>query len=311
MTMKHSDESRRWLGLVGLAVLIVPILFIVRADATPIRVSQESHAGAGDFHQHILGHIKPMAFNGSADEAYAYNRGSRFSFNGAWPVLRPNVSRLFFVEAREGLTLFIVHDAVDDPDGGSASMRIQVVGNRTKARFLVRDDAFAQSDGYNANAAGTDFLTWHSWYPCCTDGFVLGPFSGDWKVYVQFTSEDDLSAEFVRGLTNWEAVSDRDRIPLALERGRRVLLEPVDTFVLGPKPRERNLTERLFSFSSRGSRPGTSDPGRLLPTCRFLALRVTQSRLTGRSPSRTPSQGRSPWDEIRKKGKVLPFPFGS
>jgi len=211
----------------------MPLMFPVPADAIRIRVSQESRAGTGDFHQHILGHIGAMTSGAGVDEVYAYNELSRFSFNGKRPVLRADVSHLFFVEATEGLTLFIVHDAVNNPDGGSAAMRIQVVGNHNATRFLVRDDAFSESDTYAVRGNNTDFYTWHNWYACCTDGVVLGPFAGQWKVYVQFIGdENDPGGEPVDGLAKWEALSNKENILLELERGRRVLLEPTGSFVL-------------------------------------------------------------------------------
>ncbi|MFC1491373.1 hypothetical protein ACFLQ0_02150 [Nitrospinota bacterium] len=40
------------------------------------------------------------------------------SFNGPHPRLRADTSHLFFVTAKESLSLFIVHDKPNDEDGG-------------------------------------------------------------------------------------------------------------------------------------------------------------------------------------------------
>lgn len=244
--MVHRLRAHRWLGVINVAVLLMPVLAAVTVQATRIRVSQESRAGAGDFDRHVLGHIGPMKAEAGVDQAYAYNRWNRFSFNGPRPVLRANVSHLFFVAAREGLTLFVVHDAVDNPDGGSAAMRIRVSGNRNNTRLLLRDDAFSESDSYDVGRNGTDFYAWHNWYACCTDGLVLGPLAGQWKVYVQFIGDEGASGQaFVDGLSRWEALSIKGRIRLELERGRRVLLEPMGSFALKQRLGERDFTTHL------------------------------------------------------------------
>ena len=93
--MFEDTLTRRWLGFMQVIVLLVPMMFVSIADAIRIRVSQESRAGASDFHQHILGHIVPLMTETEVDEAYAYNERSRFSFNGTRPVLRANTFPIY------------------------------------------------------------------------------------------------------------------------------------------------------------------------------------------------------------------------
>ena len=242
----QSLRAHRRSCIVAVAVFLLPVVFVAPAGAIRIRVSQESRPGAGDFHQHILGNIQVMMSKEGVDHAYAYNEWDRYSFNGTRPVLRADVSHLFFIETREGLTLFIVHDAVDNPDGGSAAVRVQIVGNRAHARLLLQDDSVSQSDSYNVAANGSDFYAWHDWYACCTDGLVLGPLAGPWQVYMQFIGDEAASdTSFVDGLSRWEALSDKGWIPLELEKGRRVLLEPTGSFVLKRPLDEQELRVRI------------------------------------------------------------------
>lgn len=201
--------------------------------AVRIRVSQESRPDAGDFREHVVGHIEPFLTpqkTGVAD-FYAYDQASRFSFNGKRPRLKSETSHLFFVQAMDQLTLFLIHDAVDNLDGGSAVVDIRVIGDPDGVSILLRDDPYSESDAYETTEKGAVVKAWHSWFPCCTDGLVVGRLEGNWKVLVRFAPA--WAPETIRGLRGWEAVSQYGRFPLQLEPGRRVLLEPVGSLVKG------------------------------------------------------------------------------
>ncbi|MEE9274279.1 MAG: hypothetical protein V3V62_03100 [bacterium] len=222
-----------------LALAAALLAFASPAGAARIRVSQESRPGRGDFDRNVLGFIDAMWGRGmTAARFYAYTEVAEYSYNGPHPRLRPDVSHLFLVEAKEGLVLFIVHDRPNDPDGGSAAMRFELAGDPDGARVLVMDDPYSDLDSYEGRSGGRSFVSRHGWYPCCTDGLALGTLDGSWKLLVQFGEEND-EAEFIpiSGLKSWLAFSANGaRVPLKLERGRRVRLEPIGPLVRHAPP---------------------------------------------------------------------------
>ena len=159
-----------------------------------------------------------------------YSETVIYSYNGRKPELRPDASHLFFVESGEGLALFVVHDQPGDLDGGNAVMQFKVGGDAdNEVQILLRDDPFSQYDAYNAGLDGKSFVSWHRWFSCCTVGLVLGPLERKWQVWTHFPERDKRFGDFtIGGITSWVAVSTSgSAIPLKLEKGRRVLLEPV------------------------------------------------------------------------------------
>ncbi|OGL59616.1 MAG: hypothetical protein A3J27_12060 [Candidatus Tectomicrobia bacterium RIFCSPLOWO2_12_FULL_69_37] len=213
-----------------LLCILAGALAASEAQAARVRVSQESKPGAGDFSRNVLGHLGAvLAAERTAGQFYAYNEVASWSYNGRQPVLREDASHLFFVRAKEGLALFLVHDKPNDADGGVAVTRIEVEGNSQTARMLVQDDPEGQRDRYQAGPRGASFTAWHMWNLCCTDGLVTGPYAGNWKIYVRFL-------EPPQGLRHWTALSgDGTAIRLRPEPGRRVLLEPMGFMVRRPR----------------------------------------------------------------------------
>ena len=212
------------------------------ADGARIRISQESSPGAGDFDENVLGTIDSSdAGKMTVQGFYAYGEISDFSYNGKKPRLRPDTSHLFFVDSLEGLSLFIVHDATNDLDGGVAVMRFDVTGDRDGIRILVHDDPYSNFDYYEVSPDSRTFTSWHRWFSCCTDGLVLGTLEGDWKVFAQFIQQDGLLGEdTIRGLSSWIALSGiGSEIRLSLQKGRRVLLDPISFMV------KNSITPRL------------------------------------------------------------------
>ncbi len=238
-----------WAGGEAICLAVVLIsLSAFSAEAARIRVSQESRPGAGDFGRHILGHIDAYASRETtAAQYYGYAQIANASYNGPSPRLRADTSHLFFVRTKEGLSLFIVHDKPNDQDGGTASMTMDLSGDPNGAHILVQDDPWSPNDQYLAAKNRKRFQTWHGWYPCCTDGLVMGAFEGDWKVLLQFTSTDnDPEHEAFSGLTAWTAFSaDGSKVSLKLESGRRVRLEPIGALVRNIRPAWRTTVSRL------------------------------------------------------------------
>ena len=125
-------------------------------EAARIRVSQESYPGAGDFDDHVLGTVEAADFSGrTAAEIYAYGESYYYSYGERGPALRDDTSLIFFAHTTEGLVLFVVHDRVDDPDGGVAVIRLKVEGDAAGAHILVYDDPHGQRDSYEILGSGS------------------------------------------------------------------------------------------------------------------------------------------------------------
>ncbi len=228
--------------ILGLVVILTLTLLPLEAQGISVRVSQESSPGAGDFDKNVLGTIDSSgAGKMTVQGFYAYGEIADFSYNGKKPRLRTDTSHLFFVDSLEGLSLFIVHDETNDPDGGVAVMRFDVRGDRDGTRILLHDDPYGNFDYYEVSPDSRTFTSWHRWFSCCTDGLVLGTLEGDWKVFVQFVKQDGLLGEdTVRGLSSWIALSGSgSETHLSLMKGRRVLLEPISFMV------KNSITPRL------------------------------------------------------------------
>lgn len=222
-------RRRFWLWLFGI-ILLSTVCSPQEVQAARIRVSQESFPGAGDFDNHILGTVEAFDFSGkTAAEIYAYSESYYYSYGERGPRLRDDTSLFFFAHTAEGLVLFVVHDRVDDPDGGVAVMRLKVEGDAGDVHILVYDDPHGQRDSYETLEDGRLFISRQMWNLCCTDGLVLGPLSGLWRVLAQFPQEDNyFGTETLFGLQHWTVLSaDGAEVPLQLEKGRRVLLDPV------------------------------------------------------------------------------------
>lgn len=191
-----------------------------------IRVAQESSPGARDFDQNVLGYLIPFTTQLTCDSFYGYSpnsyRGCYISLN-----LASNRSHLFMAEAADGMTLMIVHDQVDNGDGGNAEMAFALVNDPDGAVIAVQDDpAGASSDVYYTAPGGTFFTSMHDWSACCTDGLALGGLDGFWSMELAFANVDfDDATPTILGLDDWLAVSaDGTEIPLVLEENQVVQL---------------------------------------------------------------------------------------
>lgn len=242
----------------SILLILAVILQAAPAAAVRIRVAQESRPGLGDFDANVLGHIDAYyEKEKAASDFYSYQAVSRYSFNGPHPRLQADTSHLFFVTTREGLSLFIVHDKPNDADGGAAVMRIKVTGDPNGARVLVFDDPYSDWDSFRAAPGGRDFSTWHRWFPCCTDGIVLGALEGGWKVFAEFPLHDPLTGgQTIFGMKHWKAYSaDGKQVTLKLVQGRRVRLDPIGPLVKNnSRQRERaprRSAHRLFVFKRK------------------------------------------------------------
>ena len=186
-------------------------------QAALIEVAQESSAGAGDFDGNVLGLINPFVTTLTASEFYNYSNVNE-SYNGdlnGGPAPVSNQSQVFFVDASDGLSLVIFHDARDDGSGGRAKTSWQL--SNDTASILVKDDP--GFDVYS-EVAGTVFSADHQWQECCTDGYAIGPLSGQWTMMGEFT-------ELPTNIDGWMAISSvSTTISLAIDANRRVRLRP-------------------------------------------------------------------------------------
>ncbi|MHC4952574.1 MAG: PEP-CTERM sorting domain-containing protein [Planctomycetota bacterium] len=210
-------------------------LVAVHADAAPIRVSQESAAGAGDFDANILGTVD--VFNTALTTAAFYQYGNPFgsSYNGdvnGGPSGADGLTQLFLVQASDGLSLVIVHDDPVDGSGGTANTRFDLVGDT--ATITVKDDG---EPGYVDT--GTQFSATHNWIACCTDGYAITSLDGNWTMFGQFTSGPT-------GITQWQVSNSGGAdVALVLQAGRRVRLDLASSV---PEPSVYALLGAAFVF---------------------------------------------------------------
>ena len=195
---KHLAGALFIVVLLGLAVLPAS------SDVQPIYVRE---AGV------LKGTIVPYSTTLSASAFYNY---SNSEFNGPWPSVTKNRSHLFLVDASDGLSLFVVHNAPTGTGGsnGSANMRFDLSGGDV-ADILVWDDP-----GESYFDGDTYFTSQQAWNYNYTDGLVIGSLDGDWSMDVKFTQTPS-------GLSNgWYAYS-ANSAPIQLSVSNTVELTPV------------------------------------------------------------------------------------
>lgn len=200
------------------------------AEATLIRVSQESEAGAGDFDFNILGFINAFETPLTTSAFYQYGNPHAASYNGelnGGPNPVSSLSQVFAVNAADGLSLVVVHDNPNDGSGGSTRTRWNLTGD-TAAQVLADDPG----EPIVVSGGGTQFDSTKNWAPCCTDGYAIGSLDGNWAMFGQFLQTPT-------GIERWAAVdSDFSFIALELDPLRRVRLdvtvpEPASWLLMG------------------------------------------------------------------------------
>lgn len=205
-------KARIVLGLLPLVAILggTPQQQVLR-----IRVSQETSPGAGNFDSNVLGFIEALNTDGGAADFYMYGKAGPNYGNSA-PVLTSNTSHLFFVNASDGLALFVVHNNSNrgqNGNGGTAYTRFELSGGT--ASILKDDDG---SEG--SSQGGTVFIGRMDWASSNTDGMVIGALPVGFMILGQFTAPP-------MGLGGgWEVISaDGSIIPLQLVPGQRVRLD--------------------------------------------------------------------------------------
>ncbi|MEM7622208.1 MAG: CARDB domain-containing protein, partial [Planctomycetota bacterium] len=204
-------------GADGVAGYAVDFLTFTRrcegSDCGPlIEVAQESSAGAGDFNNNVLDVLLAVPFTSTPQDFYAYDVPSDASWNGQSLDPVADRSHVIFAETTDGLTMFVVHDAVDDPSGGSATMAIDITGDPDGAFFSFVDDPGEGPSCPEGSMSCTSVLAWSD---CCTDGYAVSGLDGGFVLTTSFSS--------FTGMGEWVAYSaDGDETALVLESDRRV-----------------------------------------------------------------------------------------
>ena len=201
-----------YLGNNGARHVVVPGFCL----GAPVRVSQESAPGAGDFDNNILGYVDPYVTPLTTAGYYQYGTPNGASFNGPEPPLTSDRSHLFLVRASDGLSLFVVHDIPNDASGGSSKMYWEIFGDTVA--LLQGDDP---TEGMTISGGGTIIDSRHGWGTCCTDGFAVGSLDGFWTAIGDFNTPTASTS-----MNEWQVYSsDNSSIPLAFEMNRRVRLD--------------------------------------------------------------------------------------
>lgn len=202
-------------------ITLATLLFLAfsLAQATSIRVAQESAAGAGDFDANVLGFIDTFDTGLTMAGFYQYNNPNGASYNGelnGGPLPISSLTQSFFVNASDGLHYVTLHDNPNDGPGGSTRMTTTLLGGAGgAAAFTVGDDP---GEGISISDAGGDrmFDTVHGWIDCCTDGYAIG----------SLLITDVLLAVFdvvPTGVDRWQSTGVvTPDLALVLEPGRRV-----------------------------------------------------------------------------------------
>jgi hypothetical protein len=248
VTIYIASNAATGLTDIGIQTVVdtATINFEVQPSGRSVRVAQESSPGAGDFDTAIVGFLTPIQADISAAAYYSYGVPNRASYNGIFPPATSQTTSLFFVNASDGLHLFLVHDKANDGSGGSFRSRLELTG--ANAALVVRDDATES----NSSGGGTIFTGNHTWSACCTDGMVIGslPDAG-WSMTAEVTATPS-------NITRWEGVSDDgSKLPLAFQVGRRIRFDMLDNPPTESIPIAQYSFEGDFTDSSGHSLDGT------------------------------------------------------
>jgi hypothetical protein len=205
--------------------IVLPFLFLISsgvissAYAIPIRVSQESSAGAGDFDSNVLGFIDPFSTSLTTAAFYQYGTPNGASYNGelnGGPNPVSSLSQVFFVDAADGLSLVVVHDNPNDGSGGRTQTQWNLTGD-TAAQVLADDPG----EPVTVSGGGTQFNSTKNWLACCTDGYAIGSLDGYWTMLGKFLAPPT-------GISDWAVTSsDFSLTYLSLVPEQRVRFDPV------------------------------------------------------------------------------------
>ncbi len=200
------------LALISWIALSSPLL------ADFIRVSQRAEtAGAYNTGTYtVLGNINVFTAGPGVTLAQYYSYGTvggQPSGNPIAPLLSADTSHIFFVQASDGLGLFMIHGKRDGASQGNNVQMLFHYDASATASFLVKDDPGEtyKVNGSTAITSGNQFETTHNW-DNNTDGAVIGSLTTSWTMYASFQNIGANS-----NLINWKTYSS-DGSSIALDK---------------------------------------------------------------------------------------------
>lgn len=166
------DSTRDYRMLANMQAYLKPV---ARRQAGPSGMCYAAMWNDGEVVEKVIPLSKKVA-NGFLDASayYSYSTPYGFSMNSPDDLEESQVAQYFFYDDQETVSLFISFDRPNDPDGGI--VRADVTSENLAGRgggILVKDDPNDSSYVWDY-ATGTASPSWR-WWPCCTDGFVMGP----------------------------------------------------------------------------------------------------------------------------------------
>jgi len=161
----------RGLCIAGTALIAMAMLLLVPLAAMANYTVRMPDGSVSD--------VEPFPLAGTAAAFYSYNAPNRASSHTG--LEQSNNLVLMLVQQSDGtIALVALADDVDDGTGGKLSLSMQVSPWQTGLDFILKDDPH---DQMTVDASAGTAHARFTWDPCCTDGFVFGPLSGnDWKL---------------------------------------------------------------------------------------------------------------------------------
>ncbi|WP_162224512.1 hypothetical protein [Halorussus amylolyticus] len=172
--------------------------------------------------------ITPLSGDETVEEFYDYRTpftdpsGPAYSSYGTTDLQRAETSICFLYDGPEGLSLVVIHDALDDgTSGGSVTFQFE---NLAGGEWAVGDDVYDGESNYDRFEETADGwqIDW-TWTEGRSDGGAYRPLGDDFAVTIHpaFNEEAALYGDPYEGeLTDWQVVSgdrnDPDRISLSL-----------------------------------------------------------------------------------------------
>lgn len=129
----------------------------------------------------------------TAVQNYAYSNYSAHIKTG--PVMNQLMSNIFFVEDKEGMNLYVIHNKHGEGGANTVHWNIEVIGNDDQDSLLFRDDS---NDTYNLSRiaernSNSYNIKWT--YSSRTDGAVIGPIQQSKKVdiWIQYVDNGNIT----------------------------------------------------------------------------------------------------------------------
>lgn len=152
----------------------------------------------------------------TVEEFYGYTtssdgEGERYSANTPIGIERTNngTSSLFLYEGPDGLSLVVLHGAINDTDGGGAAT-MEFVGLPEEGEWVVQDDPTNLSvEVWNRNATEGRTVDW-GWRDRWTDGGAFqGGLDDEFSIRINASFDEDAELDSLGSgnVTQWRAIT--------------------------------------------------------------------------------------------------------